>query len=164
MTGQWVNNESENTLMCRLLVQVLLSEDEVPLHQHQTTNVLLLTLGYIVIWRYHLALFIILVVIFKQKVELNKWKSWSYMSHLKEQFMYSHSGHHPRCRWVWFFIRSEEMWSITSLAQQWIFCSEWVPSEWVQTADKNITVTHSRPSINVLRSEKLGFWKKEIHY
>ncbi len=87
MTGQWVNNESENALMCRLLVQVLLSEDEAPLHQHQNTNVLLLTLGYIVIWRYHLALFIILVVIFKQKVELNKWKSWSYTSHLKEQFI-----------------------------------------------------------------------------
>ncbi len=74
MTEQWVNNESENTLMCRLLVQVLLSKDVVPLHQHQNTNVLLLTLGYIVIWRYHLALFIILVVIFKQKVELKQVK------------------------------------------------------------------------------------------
>ncbi len=32
--------------------------------------------------------------------------------------------------------------SIASLAQQWMLCSEWVPSEWVQTADKNITIIH----------------------
>ncbi len=32
-----------------------------------------------------------------------------------------------------------------SLAQQWILCSEWVPSEWVQTADKNITLIHTTP-------------------
>ncbi len=32
-----------------------------------------------------------------------------------------------------------EKFSFTSLAHQWIFCSEYVPSEWVQTADKNIS-------------------------
>ncbi len=31
---------------------------------------------------------------------------------------------------------------IISLAHQWILCSEWVPSEWVLTADKNITIIH----------------------
>ncbi len=29
-----------------------------------------------------------------------------------------------------------EKFSFVSLAQQWIHCSKWVPSEWVQTADK----------------------------
>ncbi len=28
---------------------------------------------------------------------------------------------------------------------QWILCSEWVPSEWVQTADENLTVLHTTP-------------------
>ncbi len=57
--------------------------------------------------------------------------------------MYSPSGH-PKCRWVCFFIRTDlEKFSITALAQQWILCSEWVPSEWVQTADKNITIIHT---------------------
>ncbi len=37
---------------------------------------------------------------------------------------------HPRCRWVCFFIRTDlEKFSITSLAHQWILCSEWVLSE-----------------------------------
>ncbi len=46
-----------------------------------------------------------------------------------------------------FFIKGTdfEKLSITSLAQQWILCSEWVPSERVQTADKNITVIHTTP-------------------
>ncbi len=44
--------------------------------------------------------------------------------------MYSPSGH-PRCRWVCFFMGIDlEKFSITSLAHQWIVCSEWVPSEW----------------------------------
>ncbi len=44
--------------------------------------------------------------------------------------MYSPSSC-PRCRWVCFFIRTDlEKISITSLAHQWILCSEWVPSEW----------------------------------
>ncbi len=39
------------------------------------------------------------------------------------------------------FIRTDlEKFNITSLAHQWILCSEWVPSEWAQTADKNITI------------------------
>ncbi len=52
--------------------------------------------------------------------------------------------------------------NITSLAQQWMLCSEWVPSEWVQTADKNITKNpqviqkhNSSPSVNVLWSNNL---------
>ncbi len=46
---------------------------------------------------------------------------------LKREF-YSHLGrflHQNRL----------EKYSITSLAHQWILCSEWVPSEWVQTAE-----------------------------
>ncbi len=44
--------------------------------------------------------------------------------------LYSPSGH-PRCRWVCFFIGTDlGKFSITSLAHQWILCSEWVPSEW----------------------------------
>ncbi len=35
--------------------------------------------------------------------------------------------------------------SSTSLAHQWILCREWLPSECVQTADKNITVIHTIP-------------------
>ncbi len=34
-------------------------------------------------------------------------------------------------RWVCFFIRTDlEKCSISSLAHQWMLCSEWVPSEW----------------------------------
>ncbi len=37
---------------------------------------------------------------------------------------------HPRCRGFCFFIRTDlEKCSFTSLANQWILCSEWVPSE-----------------------------------
>ncbi len=32
---------------------------------------------------------------------------------------------------------------VTSLAQQWMLCSEWVPSEW--ESDKNITIIHTTP-------------------
>ncbi len=42
-----------------------------------------------------------------------------------------------------FFIRTDlEKFTITSLAHQWIPCSEWVPPEWVKTADKSITIIH----------------------
>ncbi len=51
----------------------------------------------------------------------------------------------PRSRFVFYQGNNFEKLSITSLAQQWILCSEWVPSERVQTADKNITVTHTTP-------------------
>ncbi len=44
--------------------------------------------------------------------------------------------------------------SITSVSQQWMLCSEWVPSEWEsKQLIKNITV-------NVLRRQKL----KQIHH
>ncbi len=43
---------------------------------------------------------------------------------------------------------------ITSLAHQWILCSEWVPSEWVQTADKNITIIiHTTPVHQIMLCE-----------
>ncbi len=44
---------------------------------------------------------------------------------------------HPRSGGVWFFIRFGEM------SQQWMLCSEWVPSEW--ESDKNITIIHTTP-------------------
>ncbi len=50
--------------------------------------------------------------------------------HPKIKKTYSPSGH-SRCRWVCFFIGIDlEKFCITSLAHQWILCSEWVPSEW----------------------------------
>ncbi len=42
----------------------------------------------------------------------------------------AHSGH-SRCTWVCFFMGTNlEKCSFTSLAHQWMLCSEWVPSEW----------------------------------
>ncbi len=60
-----------------------------------------------------------------------------------------------------------EKFSIPSLAQQWILCSEWVPSEWeskqlIKTSTSN--QHHSSPSINVLWSQKLCVHKKQIHH
>ncbi len=47
------------------------------------------------------------------------------------------------CREFTHFIRTDlEKDSIASLAHRWILYSEWVPSEWVQTSDKNITIIH----------------------
>ncbi len=44
--------------------------------------------------------------------------------------MYLSSGH-ARCRLICFIKESDlEKCIITSLAHQWILCSEWVPSEW----------------------------------
>ncbi len=58
--------------------------------------------------------------------------------------IYSPSGH--PAQWVFFFFRRDlEKFSITTLAHQWILCSEWVPSEWVQTADKNTTIINMTP-------------------
>ncbi len=39
-----------------------------------------------------------------------------------------------------------------NVSQQWMLCSEWVPSEW--ESDKNITIIHS-PSVNIWRRRKL---------
>ncbi len=39
--------------------------------------------------------------------------------------------------------------STASVSQQWMLCSEWVPSEW--ESDKNITIIHSSPSVNIWR-------------
>ncbi len=42
--------------------------------------------------------------------------------------------------------------SIASLAQQWMLCSEWVPSEW--ESDKNITIIiHTTPVHQLMSSE-----------
>ncbi len=65
-----------------------------------------------------------------------------------------------RCRWVCFFIRTDlNNFSITSIAHQWILCSEWVPSEWEskQLIKHHNNTVHSIPSINVSWS------KKQIH-
>ncbi len=71
------------------------------------------------------------------------------MKHLLK--MYSLSGH-PKCRWVCFFIRTDlENCSITSLAHQWIPCSEWVPSEW----DKTITTIYNMTPIHQLMSSEM---------
>ncbi len=69
-------------------------------------------------------------------------------------------------RWFCFFTRTDlEKCSITLLAHQWILCSEWVPSEWVQTADKNITVTHTSPvhQLTSWKVEKRHVCKEQIH-
>ncbi len=67
-----------------------------------------------------------------------------------------------------FFIRTDlEKFNIASLAHQWILCSEWVPSEWeskqlIKTSTSN--PHDSSPSINILWSEKLRVYKKQIHW
>ncbi len=56
-----------------------------------------------------------------------------------------------------------EKFSIKSFVQQWILCSEWVPSKREsKQLIKKITSNphHSSPSINVLRSKKLHVYKK----
>ncbi len=78
--------------------------------------------------------------------------------------MCSPSGH-PRYRWVCFFIRFEEM-------QHCITCSPMHhPLQWmgavrlrVQTADKNITIIHTTPTITVLWSQKVCVCKKHINH
>ncbi len=73
--------------------------------------------------------------------------------------MFSPTGH-PRWRWVSFFINTDlEKCSIASLTHQWIICSEWVPSEWAQTADKNITIIHTTPVHQLLSFEVKSFIK-----
>ncbi len=63
--------------------------------------------------------------------------------------MYSTSGH-PRCSRVCFFIGTDlDTFCITSLAHQWILCSEWVPSEW---ESKQLIKTFHKSLIDGLRS------------
>ncbi len=62
---------------------------------------------------------------------------WVYLLNI-----YSSLGH-TRCRWVYFFIRTDlEKFTLTSLSHQWILCSEWVPSEWESKQLIKITVIH----------------------
>ncbi len=64
-------------------------------------------------------------------------------------------------RWVCFFIRTDlgKKCSISSLAYQWILCSEWVPSEWeskqlIKVSQYSTGNPHvSSPSINILWSK-----------
>ncbi len=56
----------------------------------------------------------------------------------------------------------------TSLAHQWILCSEWVPSEWeskqlINTSHQSTSNPHHSSSSVILRSEKLNICKKQIH-
>ncbi len=72
--------------------------------------------------------------------------------------MYSPSGH-PRRRGVCFFIRKDlEKFNITSLAHSPVDPVQWMGAVRmrVQTADKNITIIHTSPSVNVLWNKKLG--------
>ncbi len=47
-----------------------------------------------------------------------------------------------------------EKFSISSLAHQWILCSEWVAVRMrVQTADKNITIIHTTPIHQLMSCE-----------
>ncbi len=69
--------------------------------------------------------------------------------------MYSPSGN-LRCRWVCFFIRTDlEKCCSTSLALQWILCSEWVPNCWLKHHNNPQVIHISSPSINILWHERL---------
>ncbi len=46
--------------------------------------------------------------------------------------------------------------SIPSVSQQWMLCSEWVPSEWKHHNNPH----HSSPSVNIWRRQKLHACKK----
>ncbi len=67
-----------------------------------------------------------------------------------------------------FVSSSKEIWeknSITSLAHQWILCSEWVPSEW---ESKQLIKTSKQPTplqyTNILWREKLRVCMKQIYH
>ncbi len=49
--------------------------------------------------------------------------------------------------------------SIASVSQQWMLCSEWVPSEW--ESDKNITIIYTTP-VHQLTSGEDKSWNKSI--
>ncbi len=46
------------------------------------------------------------------------------------------------------------------LSQQWMLCSEWVPSEW--ESDKNITIIHTSP-VHQLMSWEDKSWNKSVN-
>ncbi len=65
-----------------------------------------------------------------------------------------------------------EKFSITSLAHQWILCSEWVPSEWetkqlIKKHHNNPQVTHKTPvhqlKVHQAIKKKKGFDHSENH-
>ncbi len=67
-----------------------------------------------------------------------------------------------------FVSSSKEIWeknSITSLAHQWILCSDWVPSEW---ESKQLIKTSKQPTplqyTNILWCEKLRVCMKQIYH
>ncbi len=78
--------------------------------------------------------------------------------------MYSPSGH-TKYRWVYFFIGTDlEKCNVTSLAHQWMLCSEWVPPEWESWKHHNNSQVfhHSNPWINILWREKVHVCNKYI--
>ncbi len=79
--------------------------------------------------------------------------------------MFSPVGH-LRCRWVCFFMGTDlEKFSITSLAHQWMLCSEWVPSEWESKQLINITIIHTTPVHQLTyckAKSSLFVWNKSI--
>ncbi len=52
-----------------------------------------------------------------------------------------------------------QIWRNMSVFQQWMLCSEWVPSEW--ESDKNITIIHTTP-VHQLMSGEAKSWNKSI--
>ncbi len=62
-----------------------------------------------------------------------------------------------------FLVRTDlEKFRLTSLGHQWILCSEWVPSEWVQKLIKHHNKPHdSSPSGKVLWRKQLSVCKKQ---
>ncbi len=114
---------------------------------------------------------------FKKHIVSVLWKHWKGVLYRNSSpknenalNIYPLSGH-LGCRWVCFFTGTDlEKYSMTSLAHQWILCSEWVPSEW---ESKQLIKTsqwytsnphHSSPSINLLWIEKLCVCKKQLHH
>ncbi len=53
--------------------------------------------------------------------------------------------------------RPKDMPSEIRMSQQWMLCSEWVPSEW--ESDKNITIIHTTP-VHQLTSGEDKSWNK----
>ncbi len=90
---------------------------------------------------------------FKKHIVSVLWKHWKGVLYRNSSpknenalNIYPLSGH-LGCRWVCFFTGTDlEKYSMTSLAHQWILCSEWVPSEWEsKQLIKTSQVIHTTP-------------------
>ncbi len=62
-------------------------------------------------------------------------------------------------KWTSEFVSSSGLYKCVSasVSQQWMLCSEWVPSEW--ESDKNITIIHTTP-VHQLTSGEDKRWNK----